>query len=59
IQSKIVQADFIGMDKGVAALKSGLNMLGYEATVPRRPTRPLSSDEKSELREAFETAEIL
>ena len=47
------------MDKGVAALKSGLNMLGYETTVPRAPTRPLNSDEESELREAFKTAGIL
>jgi len=59
IQSKVSHADFIGMDKGVAALKSGLNMLGYETTVPRRPTRPLNSDEESELREAFKTAGIL
>ena len=44
IQESLVPADYIGMSKGVAALKSGLNLLGYKATKPRKPTPELSKD---------------
>ena len=59
IQKRLVSSDFIGMDKGVAALKAGLNLLGYRATVPRRPTRVLSDPEIAELKKAFNEAGIL
>ena len=59
IQKRLVSSDFIGMDKGVAALKAGLNLLGYRATVPRRPTRALSDPEIAELQTAFNEAGIL
>lgn len=53
IQQSMTHADFLGMNWGVAALKSGLNMLGYEATVPRKPTLSLTADQEAQLREAF------
>ena len=59
IQAQIIYADYFGMSKGVAALKHGLNLLGYEATVPRKPTLPLTNAEKIELNEAFKKARII
>ena len=59
LQRRILWADFLGMKHGVAALKAGLNMLGYEATAPRRPTPPLGPRETEELRKAFVEAGLL
>ena len=59
IQKSLIHADYIGMTKGVAALKAGLNLLGFKATKPRKPTPELSSAEVKELREAFVEASIL
>ncbi|HBE99802.1 MAG TPA: hypothetical protein DDW46_01980 [Dehalococcoidia bacterium] len=59
IQESLVPADYIGMSKGVAALKSGLNLLGYKATKPRKPTPELSKEEVRELKHAFQQAGIL
>ena len=59
IQGQIIYADYFGMSKGVAALKHGLNLLGYEATVPRKPTLPLTNAEKIELNETFKKARII
>jgi len=59
IQESILQSDFIGMDRGVAALKAGLNLLGYETTVPRRPTKALDEQEIEELKRALKKADIL
>ncbi len=53
IQQSMTHADFLGMSWGTATLKAGLNMLGYEATVPRKPTLPLTAEQEAELREAF------
>lgn len=53
IQQSMVHADYIGMTLGTAALKAGLNMLGYDATVCRKPTLPLTQEQEAELREAF------
>lgn len=59
VQRRILWADLLGMRYGVAALKAGLNMLGYEMTVPRRPTPPLGENELGELRKAFIEAGLL
>jgi dihydrodipicolinate synthase/N-acetylneuraminate lyase len=59
IQDRLYHADFLGMSWGNAALKAGLNMLGYEATVPRRPQLPLTQAQESELRAAFIEAGLL
>ena len=53
IQQSMVHADYIGMTLGTAALKAGLNMLGYEATVCRKPMTPLTKAQEAELRAAF------
>jgi dihydrodipicolinate synthase/N-acetylneuraminate lyase len=53
IQQSMVHADYLGMTLGTAALKAGLNMLGYEATVCRKPTLPLTKQQEAELRQAF------
>lgn len=59
IQNSLYHADSIGMTRGVAAQKAGLNLLGYDSTQPRRPTRSLTSKELSELKLAFQQAKIL
>ncbi len=59
LQQRILWADFLGMKHGVAALKAGLNMLGYDTTVPRRPTPALGRKETEELRMAFVAAGLL
>jgi len=59
VQKSLVHADYIGMTKGVSALKAGLNLLGYKATKPRKPTPELSPIEIEELRTAFLEAGIL
>ena len=59
IQKSIIDADFIGSTKGVAALKKGLNLLGYSTTKPRRPTRELDLKETEELKESFIKAGLI
>ena len=59
IQKSIVHADYIGMTKGVASLKAGLNLLGFKATKPRNPTPELTAGEIEELKKAFIEAGIL
>jgi dihydrodipicolinate synthase/N-acetylneuraminate lyase len=59
VQNSMFHADFLGMTWGTAALKSGLNMLGYEATVPRRPALPLTVEQERELRTAFQECGLL
>jgi 4-hydroxy-2-oxoglutarate aldolase len=59
IQKSIIDADFIGSSKGVAALKKGLNLLGYSTTKPRRPTRELDLKETEELKESFIKAGLI
>jgi dihydrodipicolinate synthase/N-acetylneuraminate lyase len=59
VQESLVHADYIGMSKGVAALKAGLNLLGYKATKPRKPTPELSTEEIKELKHAFQEAGML
>lgn len=59
IQRSVLRADFLGMTYGVRALKAGLNLLGYEATVPRHPVPPLDPPEVELLAEAFREAGLL
>jgi dihydrodipicolinate synthase/N-acetylneuraminate lyase len=59
IQERINHMDFLGMSWGVGVQKTGLNLLGYEGTVPRRPNLPLSEAQISEVREALIEARIM
>jgi len=59
VQESLIHADYVGMNKGVAALKAGLNLLGYKATKPRKPTPELSIEEMKELKHAFQQAGVL
>ncbi len=59
IQERINHMDFLGMSWGVAVQKTGLNLLGYEGTVPRRPNLPLSEAQVAEVKEALIEARIL
>lgn len=59
LQEKLLWADFLGMRNGVAALKAGLALLGYEGSRPRAPVPPLPPDAVEELRAAFVAAELL
>lgn len=59
LQRKILRADYLGMEHGVQALKAGLNLIGFEGTVPRRPVQPLGERAVQQLRTAFVEAGIL
>lgn len=59
LQEKLLWADFLGMRDGVAALKAGIALLGYEGSRPRAPVPPLPPDAVEELRSAFVAAELL
>jgi len=59
IQERINHMDFLGMSWGVAVQKTGLNLLGYEGTIPRRPNLPLSDAQVAEVKEALIEARIL
>jgi dihydrodipicolinate synthase/N-acetylneuraminate lyase len=59
MQERINRMDSAGMGWGVGVQKTGLNLLGYEGTVPRRPNLPLSDDQTTEIKEALIEARIL
>lgn len=59
LQQSIFPADFIGMADGVAALKAGLDLLGYEGGPPRSPVKPLERSRRMELERAFRLAGLL
>ena len=59
MQERINHLDYLGINWGVAVQKAGLNLLGYEGTVPRKPNLPLTETEMAELKEALVEAGIL
>lgn len=59
LQDSIFPADFIGMADGVAALKAGLDLLGYEGGPPRSPVAALGATRREELEAAFRVAGLL
>lgn len=59
MQERINHMDYLGMSWGVGVQKSGLNLLGYEGTVPRRPNLPMSESQVAEIKEALIEAGIL
>jgi dihydrodipicolinate synthase/N-acetylneuraminate lyase len=59
IQERINHMDSLGMSMGVAVQKTGLNLLGYEGTVPRRPKLPLNDSQVAEVKAALIEARIL
>ena len=58
-QERINRIDFLGMSWGVGVQKTGLSLLGYEGTVPRKPNLPLSDTQISEVKNALIEARIL
>lgn len=59
LQESLLEADLLGMSNGVAAIKAGLALLGYDESGPRRPRLPLSPEVTDQLRSAFRTLGIL
>ena len=59
LQERINRIDFLGMSWGVGVQKTGLSLLGYEGTVPRKPNLPLSDTLISEVKDALIEARIL
>jgi 4-hydroxy-tetrahydrodipicolinate synthase len=59
LQEQINHMDFLGMSSGVAVQKTGLTLLGYEGTVPRKPNLPLTDAQVAEVKEALIEARIL
>jgi len=50
LQERINRIDFLGMSWGVGVQKTGLSLLGYEGTMPRKPNLPLSDTQISEVK---------
>ena len=59
LQERINRIDFLGMSWGVGVQKTGLSLLGYEGTMPRKPNLPLSATQISEVQDALIEARIL
>ena len=59
LQERINRIDFLGMSWGVGVQKTGVSLLGYEGTVPRKPNLPLSDTQISEVKDALIEARIL
>ena len=59
LQERINRIDFLGMSWGVGVQKTGLSLLGYEGTVPRKPNLPLSDTQISEVKDALIESRIL
>ena len=59
LQQKINWIDFLGISWGVGVQKTGLNLLGYEGTIPRKPNLPLDLDQIEEIKDALIFAGIL
>jgi 4-hydroxy-2-oxoglutarate aldolase len=60
LQLKLIEINFIvtgGL--GVPALKSAMDMLGYQGGIPRRPLRPLEDDKKLVVKTALEKLGVL
>jgi dihydrodipicolinate synthase/N-acetylneuraminate lyase len=59
MQERINHMDFVGMSWGVGVQKAGLNLMGYEGTVPRKPNLPLTDSQMAEMKKALIQARIL
>ena len=59
LQERINRIDFLGMSWGAGVQKTGLSLLGYEGTMPRKPNLPLSDTQISEVKDALIEARIL
>jgi dihydrodipicolinate synthase/N-acetylneuraminate lyase len=59
IQERINNVDSIGMSWGVGVQKTGLNLMGYEGTVPRKPNLPLNESQVFDMKQALIEARIL
>lgn len=59
MQEKINNVDSIGMSWGVGVQKTGLNLMGYEGTVPRKPNLPLNESQTADMRDALIEAGIM
>jgi len=59
MQERINNVDSIGMGWGVGVQKTGLNLMGYEGTVPRKPNLPLNEAQTEEMRQALIEAGIM
>ena len=58
IHRRLLGTDYMILGRGAAGIKAALNLQGYEATQPRRPSPPMSDTEISDLR-AWMTADGL
>lgn len=59
LQLRINHMDYLGMAWGVGVQKTGLNLMGYEGTVPRLPNLPLNDAQTAEVQEALIEAGIM
>lgn len=59
IQMRLLAVDWQILSYRAAGLKAALNLLGYEAGVPRQPAQPCSESQQDEIRQALIEAGIL
>lgn len=59
LQTHIQKIDAIMLPYQAAGIKAGLNLLGFEGTQPRKPTRPFPSERIPELEFAMRNAKLL
>jgi dihydrodipicolinate synthase/N-acetylneuraminate lyase len=59
MQERINRVDAAGMGWGVGVQKTGLTLMGYEGTVPRKPNLPLNESQTAEMKAALIEARIL
>lgn len=59
IQTRLIEADHLILDRGAAGIKAALDLLGYVGGPPRKPSLPLTADEKARLRAALVAAQLL
>ncbi len=59
MQKHLNNADWQVLSRGAAGIKAALNLMGYEGTQPRRPSKPLSEPEIGRLKLAMREAGLL
>ena len=59
LQTRLIEPDWRILSHGAAGLKAALNLLGYEAGVPRSPTPPCTAAQLGQIRSALEHADLL
>ena len=58
IQTRLLDADWQILSRGAAGVKAALNLLGFDAGVPRAPSKPCDTTGMAQIREALKKAAL-